>query len=191
MKGVGGTRNLDFWFADEAVMVDTAGRYTTQDSDYQVDSHGWTSFLSLLKKHRPLQPVNGIIVAIGLDELIGSDCAKIDAHAKAVRRRLVELRKTLEVAAPVYVMLTKADLLAGFTEYYDDLDVEGRRACAWRDGRLQGWPGKRRDAGTGVRRDGASGCRSSGKARVRGSRSDGGAGCCSAFPRNFSPCARA
>ncbi len=128
LKGVGGTRNLDFWFADEAVMVDTAGRYTTQDSDYQVDSRGWTSFLSLLKKHRPLQPVNGVIVAIGVDELLAADCAKIDAHAAAVRRRLVELRKTLEVAAPIYVLVTKADLLAGFTEYFDDLDVEGRRA---------------------------------------------------------------
>src|SRR3954462_7921099 len=54
LKGVGGTRNLDFWFADEAALVDTAGRYTTQDSDQGVDSSGWTSFLSLLKKHRPL-----------------------------------------------------------------------------------------------------------------------------------------
>lgn len=128
LKGVGGTRNLDFWFADEAALVDTAGRYTTQDSDQAVDSRGWTSFLQLLKKNRPLQPINGIIVAIGVDELIRADCAGIDGHARAVRRRLVELRRTLEVAAPVYVMLTKADLLAGFTEYYDDLDVEGRRS---------------------------------------------------------------
>ena len=128
LKGVGGTRNLDFWFADEAAMVDTAGRYTTQDSDQAVDSRGWTSFLQLLKKNRPLQPINGIIVAIGVDELIRADCAQIDAHARAVRRRMVELRRTLEVAAPVYVMLTKADLLAGFTEYYDDLDVQGRRS---------------------------------------------------------------
>lgn len=128
VRGVGGTRNLDFWFADEAVLVDTAGRYTTQDSDHAVDSAGWNAFLSLLRKHRPLQPINGVMVAIGIDELVRSDCAKIDAHARAVRRRLVELRRTLEVAAPVYVVLTKADLLAGFTEFFDDLDVEGRRA---------------------------------------------------------------
>lgn len=128
VKGVGGTRHLDFWFADQAVLVDTAGRYTTQDSERAVDSAGWQSFLSLLKKHRPLQPVNGILVAIGVDELIRSDTAGIDAHARAVRRRLVELRRTLEVAAPIYVILTKADLLAGFTQYFDDLDVEGRRA---------------------------------------------------------------
>ncbi|WP_457312764.1 type VI secretion system membrane subunit TssM [Sphingomonas sp. UYAg733] len=128
VSGVGGTRSLDFWFADEAVLVDTAGRYTTQDSDHTVDSAGWNAFLGLLKRHRPLQPINGIMVAIGVDELIRSDCAKIDAHARAVRRRLVELRRTLEVAAPVYVVLTKTDLLAGFAEYFDDLDVEGRRA---------------------------------------------------------------
>lgn len=128
VKGVGGTRNLDFWFADEAVMVDTAGRYTTQDSDYQTDARGWSSTLSLLRQYRPRQPINGIIVAIGVDELLTADCARIDSHAAAVRRRLTELRRTLEVAAPVYVLFTKADLIAGFTEYFDDLDVEGRRS---------------------------------------------------------------
>lgn len=128
VKGVGGTRNLDFWFADEAVLVDTAGRYTTQDSDASVDAAGWTAFLSLLKRNRPAQPINGVIVAIGIDLLVGSDCARIDAHASAVRRRLVELRRTLESAVPVYLFVTKADLLAGFGEYFDDLDVEGRRA---------------------------------------------------------------
>ena len=33
VAGVGGTRNCDWWFTDEAVLIDTAGRYTTQDSD--------------------------------------------------------------------------------------------------------------------------------------------------------------
>lgn len=128
LKGVGGTRNLDFWFADEAAMVDTAGRYTTQDSDASVDAQGWRSFLGLMKKHRPLQPINGVLVMIGVDELLKADRISIDTHAAAVRRRLAELRATLEVAVPVYLVLTKADLLAGFVEFYDDLDVEGRRA---------------------------------------------------------------
>ncbi len=126
--GVGGTRNLDFWFADEAVLVDTAGRYTTQDSDTVVDAAGWGAFLGLLKRHRPRQPINGVFVAIGVDTLVASDCAAIDAHARAVRRRLVELRRSLETAVPIYLLVTKADLLAGFTDYFDDLDVEGRRA---------------------------------------------------------------
>ena len=128
MKGAGGTRNLDFWFADEAVLVDTAGRYTSQDSDAAADQRGWDHFLKLLRRTRPLQPINGVIVAIGLDELMESDRARLDEHASAVRRRLAELRRTLDVAAPVYVLFTKTDLLAGFSEFFDDLDVEGRRA---------------------------------------------------------------
>ena len=128
LQGVGGTRNLDFMFADEAVLVDTAGRYTSQDSDASADAKAWNSFLGLLKKNRPLQPINGIIVAIGVDELVRGDRQSIDNHAAAVRRRLAELRRTLEIQAPVYVLLTKADLLAGFVEYHEDLDVEGRRA---------------------------------------------------------------
>ena len=139
LKGVGGTRNLDFWFADEAVMVDTAGRYTTQDSDAERDRGAWKAFLDLLKKNRPQSPINGVLVAIGLDEIMGAPVAKIDDHAAIVRRRLQELKQSLEIEVPVYVMFTKADLIAGFSEFYDDLDVEGRRAVVgstfpWRPG---------------------------------------------------------
>lgn len=128
LKGVSGTRNLEFMFADEAVLVDTAGRYTSQDSDASADAKGWAAFLALLRRHRPLQPINGVIVAIGIDELAKGDRAAIDRHAMAVRHRLAELRQTLQIAVPVYVLLTKADLLAGFVEFFDDLDVERRRA---------------------------------------------------------------
>ena len=56
LKGVGGTRNCDWWFTDDAVLIDTAGRYTTQDSDQGSDSEAWSGFLGLLKRHRPRQP---------------------------------------------------------------------------------------------------------------------------------------
>ena len=48
LRGVGGTRNCDWWFTEEAVLLDTAGRYTTQDSDAASDSEGWAEFLALL-----------------------------------------------------------------------------------------------------------------------------------------------
>ncbi|MET0251597.1 MAG: type VI secretion system membrane subunit TssM [Novosphingobium sp.] len=128
LKGIGGTRNLDFWFADEAAIVDTAGRYTSQDSDASADSAGWRSLLQQLRTSRPKQPINGVIVALGVDELLRADLNGIDGHAAKVRARLTELNRALGTTAPVYLLLTKADLLAGFVEFYDDLDVEGRRA---------------------------------------------------------------
>ncbi len=72
VAGVGGTRLCDWWFTEEAVLIDTAGRYTTQDSDAAVDRAGWQAFLDLLKRTRPRQPLNGILVAIPVTALGGA-----------------------------------------------------------------------------------------------------------------------
>ena len=124
--GVGGTRNCDWWFTDNAVLVDTAGRYTTQDSDAEADNAGWLGFLDLLKKHRKRQPINGAIVAISLSDLAMQDEVTQKAHAQAIRRRLHELRERLGVRFPVYILFTKADLIAGFSEYFDGLTKDER-----------------------------------------------------------------
>lgn len=128
VEGEGGTRNLDFWFSDGAVLVDTAGRYTTQDSDPKGDARGWARFLALLRRTRPREPINGVIVALGLDTLTADGRPELDRHVAAIRQRLHELHKALRVSVPVYLLLTKADLLAGFTDFFADLAAEGRRA---------------------------------------------------------------
>ncbi len=126
VAGVGGTRLCDWWFTDDAVLIDTAGRYTTQDSDQAVDRAGWEGFLDTLKRTRPRQPVNGVIVAIAISDILAATPEKLAAHATAIRRRVREVSDRLGLRVPVYAMLTKADLLAGFTEFFDDLDRESR-----------------------------------------------------------------
>jgi type VI secretion system protein ImpL len=126
VAGVGGTRLCDWWFTDEAVLIDTAGRYTTQDSDAVVDRAGWSTFLDLLKRTRPQQPLNGVIVAIALSDIATAPRDERLAHARAIRRRIRELEQRLAVRLPVYALFTKADLIAGFTEFFDDLDRELR-----------------------------------------------------------------
>src|SRR2546423_771815 len=64
-----GTRNIDFFFAEEAILIDTAGRYTTQDSDSERDLRAWSAFLGALRRNRPMQPINGVIVTLALDTL--------------------------------------------------------------------------------------------------------------------------
>jgi type VI secretion system protein ImpL len=124
--GVGGTRNCDWWFTNNAVLIDTAGRYTTQESDAESDNAGWLGFLSLLKKHRKRQPVNGALIAISLSDLSLQDEQTRKGHANAVRRRLHELREKLGVRFPVYVLFTKADLVVGFTEFFETMGKEER-----------------------------------------------------------------
>jgi type VI secretion system protein ImpL len=126
LRGVGGTRNCDWWFTDEAVFLDTAGRYTTQDSDADADSGGWAEFLKLLQKYRKRRPVNGVILTISAQDLMAQGHTNRETHVAAARRRLNELNKELNVQLPVYLMVTKCDLVAGFTEYFDDIAQEGR-----------------------------------------------------------------
>ncbi len=130
VSGVGGTRLCDWWFADEAVLIDTAGRYTTQDSDAAVDRAGWEGFLDLLRKTRPRQPINGVIIVLSLVDLATAEPAERAAHARSVRLRINEITERLQLRVPVYVVFSKADRLHGFDAYFEDLDTEGR-AQVW------------------------------------------------------------
>ncbi|MBB3896890.1 type VI secretion system membrane subunit TssM [Roseococcus suduntuyensis] len=126
VAGVGGTRFCDWWLSERAVLIDTAGRYTTQDSDAAADKGGWERFLDLLKKNRPRQPLNGVLVAFGVDMLAKLDATQREAHARSVRRRVKELETRLGQRLPVYFLVTKSDLLPGFIEFFDDLDKTQR-----------------------------------------------------------------
>ena len=130
VRGVGGTRSCDWWFTTEAILLDTAGRYTTQDSHERADSAGWNEFLRLLKKNRPRRPINGVLVALSIADIAAFNAQERERHAVAIRRRLEDLHRQLGVRLPVYMLLTKADLIAGFNEYFDDLD-HTERSQVW------------------------------------------------------------
>lgn len=128
--GIGGTRDCDWWFTDEAIFLDTAGRYVTQDSEAAVDASAWRHFLALLRRYRRRQPLHGVIVAISVTDLLAMDEDKRQQHVRIVRRRLQELTESLKLRLPVYLLLTKSDLVAGFSEFFDDLSAE-QRAQVW------------------------------------------------------------
>jgi type VI secretion system protein ImpL len=130
LRGVGGTRNCDWWFTDQAILLDTAGRYTTQDSDQSSDAAGWLGFLGLLRKYRKRRPINGVLVAMSIADLATQSDAERTRHVASVRERLAELNKELNITLPVYLILTKGDLLAGFNEFFEDLQQDGR-AQVW------------------------------------------------------------
>ncbi len=125
LQGIGGTRNCDWFFSENAVMIDTAGRYVQQESQPDVDAAEWLGFLDLLKKHRGRRALNGVIVALGIDALSEGDEA-VKAHGRKIRRRLAELEERLEIRLPVYLMLTKADLIRGFEAFFGGLSTQAR-----------------------------------------------------------------
>lgn len=122
IQGIGGTRNCDWFFTTEGILLDTAGRYSVHEED----RNEWLGFLSLLKKNRPKAPLNGVIIAASLAELSANRPEFAITLAKQLRQRVQELTEKLEVFAPVYVVFTKADLVSGFAEFFEDRDRDER-----------------------------------------------------------------
>ncbi|MEI2415180.1 type VI secretion system membrane subunit TssM [Orrella sp. JC864] len=124
LRGVGGTHNCDWWFTDEAVLLDTAGRYTTHESNPVGDEKEWRGFLGLLTRFRGRQPINGAILTISLADLLSASDSERVQHAAVLRQRLQELRQQLGIQFPIYVLVTKVDLLSGFEEYFASFSRE-------------------------------------------------------------------
>src|SRR3569623_1054079 len=116
VRGVGGTRNCDWWMTNDAILLDTAGRWSTEEDAREE----WLAFLDLLKATRPKKPINGILLAIPVPDLQKSE-DEIAELARTLRERIDEVIGRLQVVVPVYVMITKCDLVSGFVETFGDL----------------------------------------------------------------------
>lgn len=121
-KDVSGTRYADWYFAEHAVLIDTAGRYLAQP-DPSVDAAGWGTLLGLLRRRRA-RPLNGVIVNLPVDQLQQAAELELEVLARQTRQRLHELHQRLGAEVPVYLVLSKADRVLGFDEFFDQLSRE-------------------------------------------------------------------
>lgn len=122
VKGVGGTRNCEWWLTNEAVLLDTAGRYTTEEEDREE----FTSFLDMLARTRSRKPINGLLVAVSVGDLGGETEEGVIELATRIRERVEEVTSRLGMVLPAYLLFTKCDLVPGFVEIFSDLRKQER-----------------------------------------------------------------
>jgi type VI secretion system protein ImpL len=120
ISGISGTRNCDWWFFEQAVIIDTAGRYTIP-IDQSKDKEEWKRFIGLLAKYRKREPLNGLIVTIAANKLIEAGPEALKEDGRIVRRRINELISVLGAKPPIYILVTKCDLIQGMTQFCDQL----------------------------------------------------------------------
>ncbi|MDY6952201.1 MAG: type VI secretion protein IcmF/TssM N-terminal domain-containing protein, partial [Thermodesulfobacteriota bacterium] len=119
-SGISGTRNCDWWFFEQAILIDTAGRYAIPVDEGR-DKDEWQRFLSLLTKFRKREPLNGLVVTIAANKLLESGAEALQEDGANIRRRIDELMRVLGARFPVYVLVTKCDLIQGMTRFCDHL----------------------------------------------------------------------
>jgi len=119
-SGISGTRNCDWWFFEQAILIDTAGRYAIPVDEGR-DKDEWQKFLGLLAKFRKKEPLNGLVVTVAADRLAQNTPEALQEDGRSIRRRIDELMRVLGAKFPVYVMVTKCDLIQGATQFCDQL----------------------------------------------------------------------
>lgn len=119
------TENLDWWFLDPAVILDTTGRYAF-GPDGGEDRGEWRRLVELLGETRPGEALNGVVVAVSVEDLQKRGAEELSEDAKNLRDRIDSLITASGMYFPVYVMITKSDLIDGFSEYCRVLPGESR-----------------------------------------------------------------
>ena len=119
-QGAGGTINMNWWFTNSAVILDTAGRLMFEDVEAGNTSE-WREFLALVRQCRPNCPVNGMVLVIPADSLIKDTAEQIEAKGAQIAQQFDTIQRSLDIRFPVFVLVTKCDLINGFREFFDDL----------------------------------------------------------------------
>ena len=115
-SGISGTRNCDWWFFEQAVVIDTAGRFAIP-VDEGIDKEEWQKFLNLLAKYRRRETLNGLVISVAADKLLDSPAGVLEEDGKKIRQRIDELMRLLGAKFPVYVLVTKCDLIQGMNQF--------------------------------------------------------------------------
>jgi type VI secretion system protein ImpL len=123
-KGIASTKNCDWWFFENAVVMDTAGRYAVPLEEE--DREEWERFLTLMAKYRRKEPLNGLIVTLPADRLLADDEDALVGYGRSIRMRMDQLMRVLGAKFPVYVLVTKLDLVMGMTALAELLPEDRR-----------------------------------------------------------------
>ncbi|MBK8269743.1 MAG: hypothetical protein IPK83_16185 [Planctomycetes bacterium] len=112
-----GTLNYNWWFTEDAIFVDMAGRLCNPQDD--ADHKEWQAFLETVSKGRKGYPINGAIVAVSAEHLLQDSPEKHEQDANTALERLRELQTKLGVTFATYLVVTKCDKILGFMQFFD------------------------------------------------------------------------
>lgn len=118
-----------WWFFNRAVVLDIHGSLVIEDHKATANERGWRSILSLLGRYRAKRPLDGIILTIPASELYGKERLSpesLNSRAKFLAHKLMAAQHLLGLRLPVYVIVTKCDILPGFQSFCHELPLAQR-----------------------------------------------------------------
>ncbi|MNM57697.1 hypothetical protein D3C81_689110 [compost metagenome] len=135
---------VGWWVSNDAVIIDPPGAFISQQAapgSLAEDSEQpdpamppgtpgrlWQHLLAWLLRNRSQRALNGLLLVIDLPALLQGTPQQRVALAHVLRTRLYEVSSQLGSRLPLYVVLSKFDLLDGFDQLYGKLSVAKRES---------------------------------------------------------------
>jgi type VI secretion system protein ImpL len=111
------TRNLNLWFTRQTAIVELG--------DAHRQNPAWLSRLigrTRPKVYRSIAPARAVVVCVSAGQLVSPDAPRsLPASARFLGEQLRQTSRETGAALPVYVVVTKLDQVAHFTEYVRNL----------------------------------------------------------------------
>jgi type VI secretion system protein ImpL len=133
-----------WWVSNDAVIIDPPGAFISQDALAGSVSSGstesqspvppgtqaklWDHLLGWLLRNRSQRALNGLLLVVDLPALLHGTPKQRIALAHVLRTRLYEVSSKLGSRLPLYVVLTKFDLLDGFDQLYAKIPTAKRES---------------------------------------------------------------
>src|ERR1017187_4342943 len=103
LQGSGGTVNMDWWFTNRSIILDTAGSMIFNQARAGEAPEG-REVLRLLKTARPHRPINGLFLVLSVESFIRDSEETIRNKASRLNKQLDLIQRTLDVRFPVYLL---------------------------------------------------------------------------------------
>lgn len=133
---------VDWWISDHAVIIDPPGEFITQGATTQnlqsgdgkarpelplgAETRLWANLMGWLVRNRSRRALNGLVLVVDLPSLLHSTPEQRIALAHVLRTRLYELSRQLGTRLPLYVVLSKFDMLDGFDQLFGRMTASQR-----------------------------------------------------------------
>jgi len=123
LKRLNPSDNCDWWVTRDLVMVDVPSYFIFEDKTDKTPPARflWKNVLGLIQKFRKKNALNGVIVALNLHELLKPENQhKKESMLTGLRGSLLQIKNKFKESIPLYWVITKCDLIPGFTEFFGD-----------------------------------------------------------------------
>ncbi|MBQ2173778.1 MAG: hypothetical protein II453_01510 [Alphaproteobacteria bacterium] len=124
-----------WWFLKNGVVIDIKGALFLPKTGFNADENSWNIVLNMFSRYRSARPLNGIVLTIPADELYGKSklpIEEIKKRAQYIARKLSFAQNYLGMRLPIYIVVTKTDIVPGFQSFCSEIPVRNR-------GNMLGW----------------------------------------------------